>query len=144
MKVEARITIAAPAAAIFRFSQDYSRRLDWDPFLREATLLDCDAPAVGKRSWCVAWFGIGMESEYVSFQSPHIVAVKMTKGPSLFSQFAASWNFHALDLGRTEVRFLYSVRLRPLAVLITPVVALIFRWEMRRRLKALKSACEVA
>jgi hypothetical protein len=141
-RIEAAITIAAPPAAIFDFSQDYSKRTDWDPFLREATLLDCGSPGLGRRSWCVAWFGVGMESEYVSFQPPHAVAVKMTKGPWMFTQFAASWNFHAISDGRTEVRFVYSFQVRPIFLLAAGLIRAVFAWEMRRRLQALKRACE--
>ena len=94
------------------------------------------------RSWCVSWFGIGMESEYVSYHPPRTAAVKMTRGPWMLRQFAASWNFRADGSDRTEVRFLYSFRLRPLLRPLTPVVAAFFRYEMKRRLVCLKRACE--
>lgn len=142
MIVEAKEYIAAAAETIFAFSQDYRTRVAWDPFLREATLLGSDCAGVGARSWCVAWFGLGMESEYVSYQPPRTAAVKMTKGPWMFTQFAASWNFHALAARKTEVRFLYSFRLRPLLRPLTFLVGACMRYEMKRRLRALKKACE--
>src|SRR5574340_827588 len=66
---------AAPAADLFTLSQDYIHRLRWDPFLREACLLDgAQSAAVGVRAWCVAHNGLGMETTYVSFQPPTVVA----------------------------------------------------------------------
>jgi hypothetical protein len=143
MRVGVTEPIAAPADSIFAFSQDYSRRLSWDPFLREAILLGNSACAgVGVRSWCVSRFGLGMESEYVSYNPPKVVAVKMTKGPWILRQFAASWNFHAVGTRESEVSFLYSFQVRPYLRPLAPLIAAIFRYEMKRRLRALKRACE--
>jgi hypothetical protein len=143
MRIAVKESIAASAESIFAFSQDYSRRVSWDPFLREAALIgDAVSAGVGARSWCVSWFGIGMESEYVSFSPPKVVAVKMTKGPWMLRQFAASWNFHAVGTDRTEVDFLYSFQVRPPLRPIAPVVGAFFRYEIKRRMRSLKSACE--
>jgi hypothetical protein len=143
MRIGVSEFIAAPAETIFELSQDYSRRLSWDPFLREARLLDnAGSAGVGIRSWCVSWFGIGMEAEYVSYNPPRVVAVKMTKGPWILGQFAASWNFHAIQSDQTEVTFLYSFQLKRAVRGLTPVLGAFFEYEMRRRLHSLKKACE--
>lgn len=143
MRVVVSQLIAAPAEALFELSQDYSRRLSWDPFLREAKLLDhAQSARAGVRSWCVTWFGIGMESEYVSYDSPKVVAVKMTRGPGMLRQFAATWKFEPAGQDRTEVTFLYSFQLTSSVRWLGPVVRALFRYEMRRRLRALKQAGE--
>jgi len=145
MRIGVTELISASAESIFTFSQDYSKRLSWDPFLREAILLgDAVSAGIGTRSWCVTWFGIGMESEYVSYNPPKVVAVRMTKGPWMFRQLAASWNFHAVGTKQTEVGFLYSFQVRPSLRPITPLVAAFFRYEMKRRLRSLKRACEAS
>jgi hypothetical protein len=147
--VTCAVDIAAPAAALFALSQDYSRRLHWDPFLREARFLDgAQFAALGVRAWCVAHNGLGMETTYVSYQPPTVVAVKMTRGPSIISSFAGSWRFTPVPihngLARTHVVFRYQVSGRPraLAFLLDPLLALIFRRETQRRLHALKRAVE--
>jgi hypothetical protein len=141
--------IAAPADALFTLTQDYGRRLRWDPFLREARLLDgAQTAALGVRAWCVAHNGLGMETTYISFQPPTVVAVKMTHGPRIISTFAGSWRFTELPSQsaptRTHVVFRYQVSGRPrwLAFLLDPLLALIFRRETQRRLLALKHAVE--
>src|SRR5258705_13842224 len=63
---EQAIEIQAEPAELFDLTQDYSRRLEWAPFLKVAQLHG-DAPGVGVRAWCVAWNGLGMETEYVTF-----------------------------------------------------------------------------
>jgi hypothetical protein len=143
MRICVTESIAAPAESIFQLSQDYVARLSWDPFLRKAILLgNAGCAAAGVRSWCVSWFGIGMESEYVSYRPPLVAAVKMTRGPRMLRQFAASWNFLPDGHAGTQVRFVYSLHLQPLLRPLTPVVGAFFRYEMRRRLLCLKKACE--
>jgi hypothetical protein len=143
------VDIAAPAADLFTLSQDYTRRLRWDPFLREARLLDgAQSAAVDVRAWCVAHNGLGMETRYVSFQPPTVVAVKMTRGPRIIASFAGSWRFSALPSpngqARTRVVFRYQVVGRPrwLSFLLDPLLAAIFRRETMLRLLALKRAVE--
>ena len=143
------VDIAAPAADLFALSQDYTHRLRWDPFLREARLLDgAQSAALGVCAWCVAQNGLGMETTYVSFQPPTVVAVKMTRGPRIIASFAGSWRFSALPaddgLPRTRVVFRYQVAGRPrwLSFLLDPLLATIFRRETERRLLALKRAVE--
>jgi hypothetical protein len=147
------VDIAAPAADLFTLSQDYDRRLRWDPFLREARLLDgAQGAAVGVRAWCVAHNGLGMETTYVSFQPPTVVAVKMTRGPRIISSFAGSWRFTELpsqsgstsESTLTRVVFRYQVAGRPrwLSFLLDPLLATIFRRETQRRLLALKRVVE--
>lgn len=86
---EQAITVNVARDPLFWLMQDYRRRLEWDEFLSSAQLLDGATRAdVGVRAWCVDTKGRGMETEYVAFRPPERVAVKMTRGPWMFSSFA--------------------------------------------------------
>ncbi|HEX9373754.1 MAG TPA: SRPBCC family protein [Roseiflexaceae bacterium] len=142
---EQSIEVRADALTLFRLTQDYDHRLDWDPFLKEARLVGGAAAAgVGARAWCVARNGMGMETEYVSFKPPKVVAVKMTKGPALLSAFAGSWRFQELGNGITRVIFRYHVAANPrwMGFLFDPILRWIFTHEVARRLTGLKHAVE--
>jgi hypothetical protein len=142
---EYAIDIAASPAELFELTQDYGRRLEWDPFLRSAELVGgAERPGVGVRAWCVARSGLGMETEYVSFHPPRVTAVKMTRGPRLIASFAGSWRFDEVAPGVTRVSFRYHIEARPrwLAWLLTPVLGWVFARDTRRRLAALKDAVE--
>lgn len=142
---EQSIEIRADAMTLFRLTQDYDHRLDWDPFLKEARLVGGATEAkVGARAWCVARNGIGMETEYVSFKPPKVVAVKMTKGPALLSAFAGSWRFQELGNGYTKVIFRYHVAGNPrwLAFAFDPILRWIFTHEVANRLLGLKRTVE--
>jgi hypothetical protein len=145
MTFEQSIVIAASPGALFALTQDYGRRLEWDPFLRSAELRGgAAAPGVGVRAYCVAYSGLGMETEYVSFNPPRACAVKMTQGPWMIGSFAASWRFEEESPGRTRVSFRYHVQARPrlFAWLLTPVLLWHFARDTRKRLRALKAAVE--
>jgi hypothetical protein len=145
MTFDQSIVIAASAGELFALTQDYTRRLEWDPFLKSAELLNgAPAPGVGVRAYCVAHSGLGMETEYVSFNPPRACAVKMTRGPRLLSSFAGSWRFEEVAPGRTRVGFRYHLRARPswLSWLLTPILGWVFARDTRKRLVALKAAVE--
>lgn len=143
MKFEHSAVVDAPPEVVFELTQDYSKRLAWDPFLREARLLGGAAtPAVGVRAWCVARAGFGMETEYVSYSPPRVVAVKMTRGPWLLSAFAGTWEFEPADSGSTRVTFRYNLRVRPgwAAWALEPLARRWFSRETRLRVVALREA----
>jgi ribosome-associated toxin RatA of RatAB toxin-antitoxin module len=141
MRFEESVEVDAEPAALFDLTQDYGRRLAWDPFLKEARLLDGAARAdVGVRAWCVARNGWGMETKYVSFHPPGACAVEMTRGPWFFRSFAGSWRFDPIGPGRTRVSFTYHVVGRP--AFLSGLLGRIFALETRHRLAALRRAAE--
>src|SRR3954471_19757368 len=135
------IEVAAEPDVLFDLTQDYSHRLDWDPFLKEARLLDgAESPGVGVRAWCIAHNGLGMETRYVSFNPPGACAVEMTRGPWFSRSFSGSWRFDRLGPNRTMVPFAYNLVGRP--GLISGLLRLVLAHETRRRLAALKRDVE--
>jgi hypothetical protein len=145
---EESIDISADPHTVFDLIHDYSRRLDWDPFLREARLLDGAGSAeVGVKSVCAAHWGSGgmaMETVYVSFDRPNVAAVKMTRGPILLGEFAASLRQQAIGEARTRVTYRFKLAARPrwLRFILDPVLDAIFAREVRSRLTALKRFLE--
>jgi hypothetical protein len=115
----------------------------WDPFLKEARLLDdATAAALGAKAWCVSRGGFGMETEYVSFDPPHVAAVRMTRGPLIIKAFAASWRFFDLGNGTTKVSFKYFLDLhRPFGFLM-PLVLRSFERETQQRIDGLARYCD--
>jgi hypothetical protein len=143
--VESSLLVRADRAALFALTQDYERRLTWDPFLREARLLGgAECPAPGVRAWCVAWYGLGMETAYVGFSAPRVAAVRMTRGPAVLASFAGSWRFEEVGPGLTRVVFRYHLQARPrwLRPLLEPLLVALVARDTRLRLRALQRAAE--
>lgn len=142
-KLSASIDVAAPPEAVFDLIHDYGRRLEWDPFLRRAELLDDATEAgAGVRGRCVAKWrigGMGMEFVYLSHKRPHVAAIRMTRGPWFLGRFLASLRQVAIE-GGTRVTYTFSFEPRPrwASMVLTPVFSRIFLAETRGRLRALK------
>jgi hypothetical protein len=146
MRVAVSTTISVSADRIFWTSQDYERRLDWDPYLSEARLLGgAREPAIGVTSYCRNKAGATLESRYIAFSPPTHTAVVMTRGPWLLKRFAGTWRFRSIGLSLTEVRFIYSFDVRPyvLSWLLGPIVAHFYKRDMALRLDALKRWTEL-
>jgi ribosome-associated toxin RatA of RatAB toxin-antitoxin module len=142
---EEAVVIKSDPAALFRLTQDYDRRLEWDPFLRSAKLLgDAHHADVGVCALCVTKTGWAMETEYVSFSPPSTTAVKMTRGPWFLDRFAGSWHFDEVEPGHTRVSFRYNLQAWPrwLAWVLVPILARAFARDTRQRLQGLKDAVE--
>ncbi|TFF39264.1 type II toxin-antitoxin system RatA family toxin [Mucilaginibacter psychrotolerans] len=140
-----KIMINKPAEVIFDYTQNYSKRLDWDTFLKQAELINGATEAdKGVRAWCVARNGIGMETKYVTYNRPRTTAVKMTRGPYMFSSFAGSWKFSTLEPDRSKVTFFYTYRLRFPFTLVGGLIKSNLRGNVRQRLRDLKKCVEGA
>jgi hypothetical protein len=142
------INIYATPEEVFDLIHDYSKRLEWDPFLRKACLLNgARVAAVGVSSRCIARrtvFGVGMDTIYVTFSRPTVAAVSMTHGPWFLHWFAASIRHEQIedDIVCATYRYNFKVFPRFLAFLIEPAVQWAFRRETSRRLAALKRFVE--
>ena len=65
IKFSEKILIARDAEAVFEYTQDYDKRLEWDTFLKKAVLTNGATEAgTSVRAYCVAKNGLGMETEY--------------------------------------------------------------------------------
>ncbi len=144
---EETIQIAADSEAVFDLIHDYKRRLEWDPFLKEARLLDADTACLGATCLCVsknAFGGLAMEAVYVAFDRPNVAAVKMVRGPRILESFAATLRQERVAGNQTQVTYRYNFETRPrlLRPLLNFFCALFFASEVRNRLRHLKGFLE--
>ncbi|MEO8514359.1 MAG: SRPBCC family protein [Ignavibacteria bacterium] len=142
-KFSEKIIINSSQEFIFDYTQNYANRLKWDTFLRKAELIEGATEAgLGVKANCVAKNGLGMITEYVSFNRPEGTAVKMIKGPFMFKSFAGSWKFNRIDPDLTEVLFIYSFELRWPFAMFQGKVNRNLQSEVKQRLLDLKSNIE--
>ena len=139
MKFAQVLDVDGSRESIFDLTQDYDRRLEWDPFLQDARLLSgAVTPEKGVRALCTDRRGNAMEVVYVAYDRPSVAAVKMTRGPVFLQSFAGTWRFSDAGDGRTRVLFKYFYRIRwPFGALAAPI-ARAFANETAERLIALR------
>jgi ribosome-associated toxin RatA of RatAB toxin-antitoxin module len=137
------ILILEKPEQVFDYTQNYSKRLSWDTFLKKADLIEgATKAAKGVKAYCVAKNGMGMVTEYVTYNRPKVTAIKMTKGPFIFKSFLGSWTFNEIPNNNTEVIFLYSFSLRFPFNLFTKFIANNLQTNVRQRLTDLKKNIE--
>lgn len=143
--VHARVSEVVPASceAAFDLVHDYGRRLQWDPMLRVAYVEGGGAAAQGAVAVCSGkWIvgGLTLRTVYVSFVRGEVAAVKMVNAPMLFERWAASIRHEPLAGGSSRITYTYNFRAKPrwLAFVLEPVLAIVFRWETRKRLRAVR------
>ncbi|GID96206.1 SRPBCC family protein [Amorphoplanes digitatis] len=146
--VEATIVVPVPPDVAFAVSQTTAPvRYRWDPFVREQHFVDgATRPGKGVRTFTRSRHGISMVSEYVSFQPPTNVGMKMVRGPWFFEMFGGGWRFAAAPgrPGHTVATWRYNFRCRP--AFLRPVADRIGRWllgrDIRRRIAGYARGCE--
>ena len=137
-----RQVVPATTAVTFDLIHDYPHRLDWDTLLRAAYTVDDTAPAKDVEAVCSARWRLGgltFRTRYVTFQRPELAAVVLLNRPVLFASWAASIRHRTLAPQQSEVVYTLTFTCRPavLARIVEPVALAAFRWETRRRLRAL-------
>ena len=139
------IEIDAPCEVVFDLVHDYGRRLEWDTMLSEARLLGgATAAGRGVRSRCVGtWRGafLALETEYIRFERGRVAAVTLTNRPPFFDRFAATIRHEAVGSSSSRTTYICFFRARPrlLAPLLEPVMNVLLRREIRKRLRALRA-----
>jgi ribosome-associated toxin RatA of RatAB toxin-antitoxin module len=145
IKFSERIVVNCSTEEAFDYTQDYQRRLAWDTFLKRAELIDGARKAgKGVKAYCVAKNGLGMVTEYVTFNRPKATAIRMTKGPLFFKTFLGSWTFKACGEDKTEIIFLYAFTLRFPFNLAAGMIRHNLQSNVRMRLTDLKSNLEAS
>jgi Polyketide cyclase / dehydrase and lipid transport len=136
--------IPASSVEVFDLLHDYARRLEWDTLLSAAYLDDGHACAAkGATSVCVGRRSLGalaLKTRYVSFDRGKVAAVELVNSPPFFGKWAASIRHVDLGAHASRVTYTWSFRSKPrlLRWLFEPVMARVFRWETRKRLRALR------
>jgi ribosome-associated toxin RatA of RatAB toxin-antitoxin module len=143
IKFTEKIEIKCSPEVAFDYTQDYKQRLTWDTFLKKAELIEGAITAgKGVKAYCVAKNGLGMVTEYVTFNRPRATAIKMTKGPYMFKSFLGSWTFKEIQPNVTEIIFLYSFQLRFPFNLAAGLIKRNLKNNVKQRLEDLKENIE--
>ena len=153
--VESRCVVPVSVHVAFAVSQTTgATRLRWDPFIREQHFLGgALLPAKGVRTYTVQRFGLRMESEYVSYNPPSNVGMKMTKGSWFFERLAGGWRFSPVDgpvdgadggadAGTLAVwRYNFACNPRWLAPVAERIGAVILQRDIDRRIRGFARGC---
>jgi hypothetical protein len=144
-RIEATAAVPVPSDVAFAVSQSQGElRYRWDPFVREQRLLDgAEHPGKGVRTFTRSRHGLAMVSEYLAFNPPRQVGMRMVSGPWFFRSFSGGWGFAARDDGTTDATWRYSFTIRPswLAPLADRLGRRLLQRDIERRLAGFARGC---
>jgi hypothetical protein len=140
----ARVTAVLPASCerAFALLHDYDRRLEWDTLLRAARLDGAGQAEVGAVAVCTArrmLGGYSFRTRYVTYRPPTLAAVTLLAPTVLFERWSASARHRPLAGGTSELIYTMTFTCRPAWArrVVEPLALAAFRFETRRRLRAL-------
>jgi Polyketide cyclase / dehydrase and lipid transport len=144
--VEATVVVPVTPEVAFAVSQTVGAiRYRWDPFVREQHFLGgAVKPGKGVRTFTRSRHGFTMISEYVSYNPPSHVGMKMIRGPWFFEMLAGGWRFRPADVpGHTVATWRYHLRCRP--EVVRAIAERIGVWvlgrDIRRRIAGFARGC---
>jgi hypothetical protein len=144
-RIESSVVVDVDPAVAFAISQTTGpTRLRWDPSIAEQHFLDgAAAPDKGVRTETRHRSRLRMVSEYVSFNPPTNVGMKMVEGPWFFASFAGGWRFAPAPGGRCRATWRYSFQCRPawLAPLAERIGAVVLKRDIDRRISGFARGC---
>lgn len=144
--IEHSIRINASCEDVYRISQDYKIRFDWDPFPDRLEMIGGDSYTAEQHKQVLvrSKLGMSMVVEFVQVTPPTCAAIVMVSGPWFLKKFAGSWTFAASTPGHTIAKFRYSIQAKPaiLRKIIENLATLYFHRATRKRLIKLKEYCE--
>ncbi|NYI70552.1 hypothetical protein GGQ54_001112 [Naumannella cuiyingiana] len=144
MKVESSVVVGVDPATAFAVSQTTGEtRLRWDPFIDRQHFLDgATRPGKGVRTFTRHRWGLSMISEYVSWNPPTNVGMRMVRGPWFFATLAGGWRFTGVPDG-TRATWKYSFACRPgwLAPLAERIGGALLGREIEARLAGFARGC---
>lgn len=144
-RVEASVVVPVSPDVAFAVSQTYGEvRYRWDTFVREQHHLDgATVASEGVRTETVSRHGLKMVSEYVSFDPPNRVGMRMIQGPWFFEKFGGGWLFVARIDGSTEAtwRYTFSIKPRWLAPIGDRIGRLVLGRDIERRIAGFAKGC---
>jgi hypothetical protein len=143
--VESTVIVPVPVEVAFAVSQTTGEiRMRWDPFIRRQHFLGgATKPDTGVETLTVHRLGFRMVSEYVSYNPPTNVGMKMTKGSWFFERLGGGWRFTAIDESSTKAIWKYNFVCRPkwLAPIAERIGAVVLQRDIDRRIAGFARGC---
>jgi len=111
--ISEKITLNRERVWLFEFTQDITQRQIWDKQTLEIGFLEGDAVLQkGARVYTKSREGIRMDTEYLTFETPIEISIRMMNHSSIFKDFIGTWKYHPTASNTTTLEITYEFNLR--------------------------------
>jgi hypothetical protein len=130
--------------SLFDLSQDLKERTKWDYHTQKIEFMGTNN--ILKKGAMVSTLskeGIYMETKYIIYKRPFIIAVKMMNKSSVFNSFMGTWNYIPINERSTVLKITYKFNLNFKYLFISKLVKNKIQKNICCKLKDLKTYAEI-
>lgn len=133
------ITIDRNINWLFDFTQNLSERTKWDKQTKQVAFCDgFERLEKGARVYTESVEGIRMDTEYLTFEKPNEISIKMLNKSRLFKSFIGTWNYLPVENEKTTLQITYQFTLRFPYTLLAGTVNRKIKNNLSKKLQYLK------
>lgn len=138
--IEVSAKYALNQKALFDLSQDIDQRLKWDEQTKELGFIGTSTQLeTGAKVYTISKNNLKMDTEYIRFDPPHGIAIKMTSESAIFASFNGEWNYTRLSADQSQLSIVYAFSLKFPYNLISFIVKRKLANNARKKLTHLKN-----
>lgn len=118
--------------------------MKWDNQTMEIDFIDnCKVLKKGSRVYTKSIEGVYMETEYLTFESPSEISIKMINTSKIFRDFAGTWNYYPTKESETVLKITYTFELKFPYNIIKHIVCKKIRNNIKGKLESLNEYLNV-
>jgi ribosome-associated toxin RatA of RatAB toxin-antitoxin module len=98
---------------LFDFTQNFEERIKWDSQTKAITFMNNELLLKeGVQVAVTSNKGLRMETEYLTFEKPHELSIKMINSSPIFKTFKGKWEYKESPNRRTIIKITYLFELK--------------------------------
>ena len=111
--IEVSAKYALSQKVLFDLSQDMDQRLKWDKQTKELGFIgDYTRLETGAKVYTISKNNLKMDTEYIRFNPPNGIAIKMTSASVIFTSFTGEWRYTKLTEDQSQLSIIYTFNLK--------------------------------
>lgn len=123
---------------LFDFTQNFEERIKWDSQTKSINFMSNESLLQkGAKVAVISNKGLKMETEYLTFERPHELSIKMTNTSPILKTFIGRWDYKEPTKNHTFIKITYEFHLKFPYTIINSIVSKKIRKNINTKLNNL-------
>ena len=98
---------------LFDFTQNFEERIKWDSQTQAINFMNNESELKkGAKVAVISNKGLKMETEYLTFERPKELSIKMTNTSPIFKNFIGRWDYQESSQSHSSIKITYQFQLK--------------------------------
>lgn len=98
---------------LFDFTQNFEERIKWDSQTKAINFMSNESLLQkGAKVAVISNKGLKMETEYLTFERPNELSIKMTNTSPIFKNFIGRWDYQESSQSHSSIKITYRFQLK--------------------------------